>query len=164
MICNFAQTPRKNLKTKKSKLTKILTFRSTNLGGECRNWKKKNILHFQEVSPLCNYRLYTLPRATFGIISTALLERPNIPRYHEGTNISSSPGKCQEIFAHQANQEIGKAGFKIKRAFLSREDEDADDISWIGESHGKKYRNFVSWFQSSLNPCPTIALSCLGQS
>ena len=56
------------------------------------------------------------------------MERPN-PSYYEGTNIGSSPGKDQEIFAHQANQEIGKAGFKVKRAFLSREDEDADDIS-----------------------------------
>ena len=55
-------------------------------------------------------------------------ERPNLS-YHEGTNISSSPGKDQEIFAHQANQEIGKAGFKVKRIFLSREDDDADDIS-----------------------------------
>ena len=56
------------------------------------------------------------------------LERPN-PSYNEGTNIGSSPVKDQEIFAHQANQEIGKAGFQVKRAFLSREDEDADDIS-----------------------------------
>ena len=56
------------------------------------------------------------------------LERSN-PSYYEGTNIGSSPGKDQEIFAHQADQEIGKAGFKVKRAFLSREDKDADDVS-----------------------------------
>ena len=56
------------------------------------------------------------------------LQLPNLS-YYEGTNIGSSPGKDREIFAHQANQEIGKAGFKVKRAFLSREDEDADDIS-----------------------------------
>ena len=127
--------------------------------------KKKNILHFQEVSPLCNYRLSTLPRATFRIIPTALcIWSVPIQVIMKEQILAAHQAKIKRYLLTRQIRRLEKLGLRSRGLFCLERMRMQMIFPELEKVMGKNtIINFVSWFQLSLNPCPIIALSCLGQ-